>query len=111
MGLQRVADASSELGAWDGRSPVVPFSGVLLFRAHLNCLKEQCQGMEARSMPVTRMAKMSGSQVARPSPMLPSAELLTNALSPSEFPLRGATEDPAQRPPSSPQTVPTAVWI
>ena len=37
MGLQRVADASSELGALDGRSPLVPFSGVLLFRAHWSC--------------------------------------------------------------------------
>lgn len=72
MGLQRVADASSELGAWDGRSPLVPFSGVLLFRAHRSCpracLKEQRQGMEARSMQVTQIAKMSMSEIARPSP-------------------------------------------
>lgn len=72
MGLQRVADASSELGAWDGRSPLVPFSGVLLFRAYWSCpracLKEQRQGMEARSMQVTQIAKMSMSEIARPSP-------------------------------------------
>ena len=53
-------------------SPLVPFSGVLLFRAYWSCpracLKEQRQGMEARSMQVTQIAKMSMSEIARPSP-------------------------------------------
>lgn len=34
--LQRLVDASSESGAWDGRSPLVPFSAVLLFEAPLS---------------------------------------------------------------------------
>ena len=54
---------------------MVPFSGVLLFRAHWSCpracLKEQRQGMEARSMQVTQIAKMSMSNCTAFPPRCP----------------------------------------
>lgn len=112
--LQRLVDASSELGAWDGRSPPVPFAAVLLSEAPLGwpraCLKERRRGMEARSVQATQMAERSAvSCTAFPHPA--SGRALTGAQGPDASPLRGAAGSTLLKdlPPPT-QTTPPAAW-